>query len=206
MRLRRCGADAVLVELDSLTAVAAARAALAAAELPGLVDLVPAARTVLATFLPGSSGARLLRDVLEQADLATPPAVASREVVLPAVYDGPDLDLVADTAGLSRAAAIALHAGADYAVAFCGFAPGFAYLTGLPEPLCQPRLDTPRARVPVGAIGVAGEFTGIYPRASPGGWRLVARLADAAEALFDPAREPAALLAPGDRVRFEVIS
>ncbi len=204
MRLRRCGPDAVLVEVGSLTEVAAVRAAVAAAELPGLVDLVPAARTVLVSFAPGGQGVRLVRDVLAGVDLAAAPESTPREVVLPVVYDGPDLELVAETAGVSAQAAAALHSGAEYTVAFCGFAPGFAYLTGLPEPLRQGRLATPRTRVPVGSVGIAGEFTGAYPRASPGGWRLVARLADGAEALFDAAREPAALLAPGDRVRFEV--
>ncbi|PPK67799.1 allophanate hydrolase subunit 1 [Actinokineospora auranticolor] len=203
MRLRRCGPDAVLVELESLAEVAAARTALAAANLPGLVDLVPAARTVLASFTPGSPGPRLVPGVLERADLTAPPEVTAGEVVLPVVYGGPDLDLVASTAGLSVEDTIALHAGATYTVAFCGFAPGFAYLTGLPDPLCQPRLDTPRTRVPAGSVGVAGEFTGIYPRSSPGGWRLLARLADDVDPLFDATRNPAALLSPGDRVRFE---
>ncbi|HEV2783604.1 MAG TPA: allophanate hydrolase subunit 1 [Actinophytocola sp.] len=208
MRLRRCGADAVLVELGSLGEVAAVRAALAAAadrgELPDLVELVPAARTVLAGFRPGSGGQRRLRAVLDRADLEHPPAERPRRVVLPAVYDGPDLQLVAETAGVSAAEVAELHSGAEYTVAFCGFAPGFGYLTGLPEPLRQPRLDSPRPSVPAGAIGVAGEFTGAYPRSSPGGWRLIARLSPDAEALFDPRREPAALLAPGDLVRFEV--
>lgn len=201
MWLRRCGAAAVLVELDSLTEVAAARAALA--DLPGVVDLVPAARTVLVSFEPGAGGLRLVREILDSADLSKAPVSVSRAVVLPSVYDGPDLELVAEAAGLSVEDTVALHAGAEYTVAFCGFSPGFAYLTGLPEPLCQPRLDTPRTRVPAGAIGVANEFTGVYPRSSPGGWRLLGRLADDADPLFDPARTSASLLAPGDRVRFE---
>ncbi|SDC89851.1 5-oxoprolinase subunit B family protein [Actinokineospora iranica] len=206
MRLRRCGPDAVLVELASLTEVAAARAALATADLPGLVDLVPAARTVMVSFSAGSSGIRRVRDVLEQVDLSKAPDVTSHEVVLPVVYDGPDLELVAETAGLTVRETVALHSGTEYTVAFCGFAPGFAYLTGLPEPLRQPRLDTPRSRVPAGAVGVAGEFTGVYPRPSPGGWRLLARLADHADPLFVPTRDPAALLSPGDRVRFSAVS
>ncbi|SES26377.1 5-oxoprolinase subunit B family protein [Actinokineospora terrae] len=204
MRLRRCGPDAVLVEVDSLSEVAAARAALTG--LPGLVELVPAARTVLVSFEPGSPGSRQVQAVLDQADLSAAPVGDSADVTLPVVYDGADLELVAETAGLSVDEAIALHSSADYTVAFCGFAPGFAYLTGLPELLQQPRLGNPRTRVPTGSVGVAGEFTGIYPRSSPGGWRLVARLADDAAALFDPTREPAALLSPGDRVRFEVVS
>jgi KipI family sensor histidine kinase inhibitor len=210
VRLLRCGADAVLVELDSLTEVAAVRTALAAAagrgELPDLVELVPAARTVLAGFRPGSGGQHRLPAVLDDVDLAHPAPDEPRRVVLPAVYDGPDLDLVARTAGMGPDEVVRLHSGVEYTVAFCGFAPGFGYLSGLPEPLRQARLESPRPSVPAGAIGVAGEFTGVYPRSSPGGWRLIARLDDDAEPLFDSRREPAALLAPGDRVRFEVRS
>lgn len=199
MRLRRCGCDGVLVELDSLTEVAAARSVLAG--LPGVVDVVPAARTVLATFADGVP--RDLGDLLS--DLSARPATPGREVVLPAVYDGPDLALVAETAGISPDDLVALHTGAEYTVAFTGFAPGFGYLTGLPEPLRQARLDSPRTRVPAGAIGVAGEFTGVYPRPSPGGWRLLGRLAERAPALFDADRVPPALLTPGDLVRFEAV-
>ncbi|MCG8919568.1 allophanate hydrolase subunit 1 [Actinokineospora sp. PR83] len=202
MRLLRCGADAVLVELGSLAEVAAARALLAG--LPDVVDLVPAARTVLVSFRPGSPSLAAVRPLLASADLSVAPAVTGRPVVLPVVYDGPDLELVASTAGVGVDAVVALHSGAEYTVAFTGFAPGFGYLTGLPRRLHQPRLDTPRTRVPVGSVGVAGEFTGVYPRASPGGWRLLGRLAAGAEPLFDPHRTPAALLAPGDTVRFEV--
>lgn len=198
----------MLVELDSLTEVAAVRAALAAAagrgDLPDLVELVPAARTVLASFRAGSGGQHRLPAVLDGADLAQPPAGEPRRVVLPAVYDGPDLDLVARTAGVRADEVARLHGDAEYTVAFCGFAPGFGYLSGLPEPLRQARLDSPRPTVPAGAIGVAGEFTGVYPRSSPGGWRLIGRLAADAEPLFDPRRDRPALLAPGDLVRFEV--
>ncbi|OLR90859.1 5-oxoprolinase subunit B family protein [Actinokineospora bangkokensis] len=202
MRLLRCGADGVLVELGSQAEVAAARAALLT--LPGVVDLVPAARTLLVVLTPGAPAATRVREALDGVDLTAAPAVDARSVVLPVVYDGPDLDLVADAAGISTDEVVRLHSGAAYTVAFTGFAPGFGYLTGLPEPLRQPRLDTPRTRVPEGSVGVAGEFTGVYPRPSPGGWRLLGRLADGADALFDPTRTPAALLAPGDAVRFEV--
>ena len=210
MELRRCGAYGVLVELDSPARVEAARAALAAAvaggRLPDVVDLVPAARTVLVTVRPGSPAAPALtgavRAVLDEVDPSHPPERPAREVVLPVVYDGPDLDLVARTAGLHPDEVVALHSGTEYVVAFCGFAPGFAYLTGLPKPLRQPRLPTPRTSVPAGAVGVAGEFTAAYPRSSPGGWRLIGRT-DAV--LFDPRRDPPALLSPGDRVRFEAV-
>jgi KipI family sensor histidine kinase inhibitor len=205
VRLRRCGTDAVLIEVGSLDEVDAVRAALAAAadrgDLPDLVELVPAARTVLASVTPGGNLATL-RDVLASADLSGPPRRTAREVRIPVRYDGPDVDLVATTAGMTPADMVASHSGAEYSVAFTGFAPGFGYLVGLPEPLVQPRLDQPRTRVPPGSVGIAGEFTGVYPRSSPGGWRLIGRTG---LALFDPHRDPPALLVPGDLVRFEAV-
>ncbi|HEY4455552.1 MAG TPA: allophanate hydrolase subunit 1 [Pseudonocardiaceae bacterium] len=205
MRLRRCGSDAVLVEVDSLDEVDAVRAALADAagdgRLPDLAELVPAARTVLAAVRPGSGGLAALREVLAGVDLNAAVGRDSREVVLPVHYDGPDLALVAETAGIGVAEVAALHSGVEYSVAFSGFAPGFGYLVGLPDALCQPRLDQPRTKVPAGSVGIAGEFTGAYPRSSPGGWRLIGRT-DAV--LFDSHRDRPALLTPGDRVRFEV--
>ncbi len=202
MRLRRCGADAMLVEVDSLDEVDAVRSALADAELPGLVELVPAARTVLAAFEPGSAGLTRLRPLLDTIDLTKRAATEPREVVIQVHYDGPDLELVASTAGTDVAGVIALHTGAEYKVAFSGFAPGFGYLVGLPEALQQPRLDNPRKRVEPGSVAIAGEFSAVYPTASPGGWRLIGRTD---VTLFDSRREPPALLAPGDLVRFEAI-
>lgn len=195
----------MLIEVDSLVEVDAVRSALEAAaqrgELPDLIELVPAARTVLAAVRPGSGGLAAVRAALPT-ELAHPPRENAREVPIPVHYDGPDLELVARTAGVTVAEAIELHAGATYSVAFCGFAPGFGYLVGLPAPLRQARLAEPRTRVPAGAVGVAGEFTGVYPRASPGGWRLIGHTD---LVLFDATREPAALLTPGDRVRFETV-
>ncbi len=197
----------MLIEVDSLDEVDAVRAALAEAaevgRLPDLAELVPAARTVLAAVRPGSGGLAALRDVLAGIDLTAAVHRDSREVVLPVRYDGPDLELVAETAGIGVAEVAAVHSGVEYSVAFSGFAPGFGYLVGLPDVLCQPRLDRPRTKVPAGSVGIAGEFTGAYPRSSPGGWRLIGRT-DAA--LFDPRRDPPALLAPGDRVRFEALA
>jgi KipI family sensor histidine kinase inhibitor len=196
----------VLVEVDSLDQVDAVRAAVASAaecgDLPGLVELVPAARTVLVSVEPGGNGLARLRDVLAGADLSRPVERSRREVRIPVRYDGPDLDLAARTAGCATDELIELHSTAEYAVAFTGFAPGFGYLVGLPAPLVQARLDRPRTAVPAGSVGIAGEFTGVYPRSSPGGWRL---LGHTDVALFDPHREPPALLVPGDTVRFEVV-
>jgi KipI family sensor histidine kinase inhibitor len=192
----------MLVEVDSLDEVDAVRTALADADLPGLVELVPAARTVLAAFEPGSGGLTRLRPLLDTIDLTKRVQTEPREVVIPVHYDGPDLELVASTAGTDVDGVVALHTGAEYRVAFSGFAPGFGYLVGLPEELRQPRLDSPRKRVEPGSVAIAGEFSAVYPTASPGGWRLIGRTD---VTLFDARREPAALLAPGDLVRFEAV-
>jgi KipI family sensor histidine kinase inhibitor len=207
LRYRRYGADAVLVELGSASHVDAVRAALADAvadgRLPEPVELVPAARTVLIAFRPGTDGPSRVRAVLAAADLTAGGDRTPRVVDIAVHYDGDDLELVAETAGLAVAEVVRLHSETEYTVAFTGFAPGFGYLVGLPEPLRQPRLEQPRTRVPAGAVGIADEYTGVYPRPSPGGWRLLGHTeAD----LFDPRRDPPALLAPGDRVRFEVLS
>ncbi len=190
----------MLIELDSADEVAAVRAAVVAAALPSVVDVVPAARTVLVRCSPGTGVATvtsLLADL--SVDAATPPA--GRTVTVPVTYDGPDLALVASTAGVTVDDVVALHTGAEYTVAFCGFAPGFGYLTGLPDALQQPRLDSPRQSVPAGAVAVAGQFAGVYPRSTPGGWRLLGRTS---VVLFDATRSSPALFEPGDRVRFEV--
>lgn len=194
MLLRRCGTDALLVEVDSIHEVAAVRAALAG--IPEIDELVPAARTVLVV-----GGLTEARRALEDIDLTAAHPTNSREVVIGVHYDGPDLQLVAETAQITPEQVIELHTGATYEVAFCGFAPGFGYLTGLPEALQQPRLDEPRTKVPAGSVGIAGEFTAAYPRATPGGWRLIGRTD---VTLFDPRGDPPTLLAPGDTVRFEV--
>ena len=191
----RAGVDGLLVELGSLDAVLRYAAELRRRALPGIVEIVPAARTVL---LVGRD-----LDVLA-AELPTwnpPPVTASRQqpVVVPVSYDGPDLDEVLERTGLKRDELVALHTGCVLTVAFCGFAPGFAYLTGLPARLHVPRRSTPRTRVEAGAVGLAGEFTAVYPRASPGGWQLIGHTA---EPMWDMRSDPPNRLAPGDRVRF----
>ncbi|PVY97711.1 5-oxoprolinase subunit B family protein [Actinomycetospora cinnamomea] len=211
MQVLPVGPEALLVDLDGhpdvLGAVAAVGAALRDArergELPGVVDVVPAARTVLVTAPGDREALREVRALLASVDTAAVPDRAEAGSVELAVhYDGEDLELVARDAGCSVDEVVTLHTGATLTVAFGGFAPGFAYLSGLPAPLQQPRLDTPRPRIPAGAVGVAGEFGGVYPRASPGGWRLLGRLTEDAPVLFDPHRDPPALLQPGTTVRF----
>ena len=126
-------------------------------------------------------------------------AAKSHEVEIAVRYDGPDLDDVAALTGLSRAEVVAAHTGSPWRVAFGGFAPGFAYLVGGDPRLRVPRRDRPRPSVPAGAVGLAGEFSGVYPRSSPGGWQL---LGTTSAVLFDVDRDPPALLHPGTTVRF----
>jgi KipI family sensor histidine kinase inhibitor len=200
LEVRPYGRRALLVEpghpSDVLAVAAAAR------DLPGVEEVVPAARTALVVCATASDADRLAA-VLPAAqwkrDDATGIVDGDRQVLLDVVYDGPDLDAVADEAGTSAEEVIRRHVAGDYLVAFCGFAPGFAYLTGLDPRLQVARLAEPRTRVPAGAVGIAGEFTGVYPRASPGGWRLLGRT-DAR--LWDVGADPPALLPPGTRVRF----
>lgn len=185
-------------------AVLALRAKLAARPPHGLLDLRPAYASLLVVFDPRTTTHAELSRAVEP--LLPPPglplAPATRCVEVPVCYEGdcaPDLDDVARGAGLSTPEAAELHAAAPYRVAFLGFSPGFAYLLGLPSLLATPRLPAPRLAVPAGSVGIAGEQTGLYPRPTPGGWRLVGRTP---LALFTPSREPAVLLAPGDAVRF----
>lgn len=185
-------------------AVLALRDALATSPPPGLVDLRPAYASLLVVFDPRvtthENVARALAPFLSPPGASLAPA--GRTVEIPVCYGGdhgPDLAGVAAAAGLSQEEAVALLAGASYRVAFLGFSPGFAYLLGLPPRLATPRLPAPRLRVPAGSVGIAGGQAGLYPRATPGGWRLVGRTP---VALFDPACEPASFLLPGDSVRF----
>ena len=192
------GDRALLVEVADLAAVAAVRAALEGSPLPGQRDLVPAARTVLVVLdrAPSDLDAVTLRRL--PLDAATDSG-GGGAVELPVVFDGADLDEVGELTGRSADGVVRLLTSLELTVAFCGFAPGFGYLTGLPEDLHLPRRATPRTRVPAGSVALAGPFAGVYPQASPGGWQLVGRT-DAV--LFDVDRDPPALLAPGTTVRF----
>ena len=193
------GDTAVLVEPDEPAAVLALTDA--AGALDGVLEVVPAARTLLVRFDPRTTNAAALRAGLTDAAIATgtEPRPAGATVELPVRYDGADLQAVADEVGCDIASLVERHAAAEYTVAFCGFSPGFAYLTGLEPALQVPRLASPRTSVPAGSVAIAGEYTGVYPRSSPGGWRLLGHT-DAA--LWDPRHTPPALLAPGVRVRF----
>jgi KipI family sensor histidine kinase inhibitor len=179
-------------------------AALQSWSVPGLVETVPTYRSLLVMYDPQVCDAVAMRAALTDAlaALATVDLPEGRLVEIPVRYGdewGPDLADVAAHCGMTAQAVIELHAQPVYTVAMLGFAPGFAYLLGLPEALATPRLMTPRLRVPPGSVGIAGAQTGVYALSTPGGWRIIGRTD---LALFDPARaEPFALQA-GDRVRF----
>jgi KipI family sensor histidine kinase inhibitor len=190
MDLRPVGRAALLVEVaDSQQAVDLAGWA---RERALARDVVPGARSVLLDGLADREGLTAVLTQWRPAELEPGP-----EVELPVVYDGPDLDDVAEAWGCTVDEVAARHESTAFVSAFCGFSPGFAYLTGLD--LEVPRLSTPRTRVPAGSVALAGRWCGVYPTESPGGWRIIGRT-DAA--LWDPDRDPPALLAPGTRARF----
>lgn len=195
------GDRALLAEVEPGAALAL-RAGLAASRPDGVVDLVPGARTVLVRVDPAALPLPLARAWIER--VAAAPAgdaatAVARLVELDVVYDGPDLSDTAALLGMSVDALVARHRATDWTVAFTGFAPGFGYLTGDGWPFDVPRLADPRTRVPAGAVGLAGPYCGAYPRATPGGWRLIGTTA---ARLFDPDAADPALLAPGTHVRF----
>ncbi|GGX87767.1 5-oxoprolinase subunit B family protein [Streptomyces fructofermentans] len=199
MRVLPVGDRALLVEVAGAQEAQALHAELLRRRAEGSLsarEVVPAARTVLLDGVddPVGVAARLSAEPLP----AVPPPV--REPVrIPVRYDGPDLADVAAHWGVPPEEVARIHSAAEFRVAFCGFAPGFGYLTGLPDRYAVPRHATPRTAVPAGSVGLAGPYTGVYPRSSPGGWRLIGTT-DAV--LWDHARVPAALLSPGTPVRF----
>jgi KipI family sensor histidine kinase inhibitor len=202
VRLRPAGERGLLVEVEDLETVHRLHAAVRRLGQPGVVELVPGYRTLLVVADPERAGALdELAARLPGLELPPAEAVAGELVEVPVRYDGEDLDEVARLTGLDADEVVRRHTAPEYTVAFLGFSPGFPYLVGLDPALRVPRRDTPRTSIPAGSVGLAGDQTGIYPSASPGGWRLIGRTE---VTLFDPARDPPALLAPGGRVRFTV--
>lgn len=197
-RLLGCGPNAVMIEVDTTADAAQLAAHLRLSQLSGVVELVPAARTVLVTcgrpdqlagvtatvasFVPGE---QLTLDGID--------------VEVPTVYDGADLESVAAATDLTVAEVVELHSSTEFFAAFCGFVPGFAYLTGLPTVLRLPRRQNPRPRIPAGSVAIGADFTGVYPTNSPGGWHL---LGTTTVPMWDAARLRPAFITPGDRVRF----
>jgi len=194
MQLRPVGPAAVLAEVGDATG-ALALATWARLHDVGAQEVVPAAETVL---FDGVADPAALAAALEEWRPGEP-VPPGPLVEVPVDYDGADLEDVATLWDTDVAGVVERHSGPEYVAAFCGFAPGFSYLTGLPAPLAVPRLASPRPRVPAGSVGLAGAWCGIYPTASPGGWRLLGRTS---VGLWDVDRDPPALLAPGTRVRF----
>src|SRR5260370_1732983 len=202
---------ALLVEFPGSTdekanaAAAAIGRRLSRAHFPGLHDAVPGARTLLVLFDPEVVDRAALQQILDDEVLETAAAPA-REVRIPVRYGGargPDLENLARGLGTSPREFARLHQSAVYRVPFIGFAPGFPYLTGLPEPLRSPRLSSPRPRVPSGSVGIGGEYTGVYPSTPPGAWNLIG---NAPIRLFDSNPAPPSLLFPGDRARFQDVA
>ncbi len=204
--IRRAGEHALLVETGSLEVSHRFDALLRAARPPGVAEIVPGPETVLVsapdTDLPGLRPllSRLLRTAGGSARESLVPATTVR---VPVVYDGADLRDVAALTGISVTEVIERHTERELVVGWLGFAPGFAYLTGLDPVLHVPRLTTPRTSVPAGAVAIAGPYSAVYPSASPGGWRLLGR---SPMTVWDVAADPPALLTPGTRVRFEAVS
>jgi KipI family sensor histidine kinase inhibitor len=203
MTIRTAGEHGLLVETGAL-AVSHRLEALLRAERPeGVAEIVPGPETVL-VVAPGADPAALrglLDGLLSAATAAASgPSAEEAAVVVPVVYDGADLAAVARETGLGTDEVVARHSGRELVVGWLGFAPGFAYLTGLDPLLHVPRLATPRTSVPAGSVAVAGPYSAVYPSASPGGWRLLGRTS---LRIWDVEAEPPSLFRPGTRVRFE---
>jgi len=197
VRILPSGTRALLLEFDSLEEVLAQYAALQDADLP-VLDLVPAGRTILAVG-DRDTDLKALAAQLRGIGPGEHTGAAGAPVRIPVQYDGEDLSDAAHLLGCSPEELVRRHLEEEWTVAFCGFAPGFGYLAGAKFDWDTPRRSSPRTKVPAGALALAGEFTGVYPRESPGGWQLIGHaLVD----VFDLDRDPAALLVPGAAVRF----
>lgn len=199
MRYRRCGDQGVLIEVGGpvLPLLEAAKEA----GLPGVQDLVPGDATllVLARSAADLDGVLPLIQALEPSPAS---AVASAELEVPVTYDGPDLQAVAEAWNVDADTVVRRHVEATWTVVFTGFSPGFGYLRTQSDWPVVTRRESPRTRVPAGSVALAGRYAGIYPRDSPGGWQLIG---STGLDLFDPDRDPPALLWPGRIVRFREV-
>ena len=197
------GDRALLLQFDSSAEVLAWTAAVREAALPGVLEIVPASRTVLLE-LDGPRRQSTVRNRVNKLRVTLDSVPASPpdgrvDVMIDVVYDGADLDDVARHTGLTTGQVVDAHTATPWQVAFGGFAPGFAYLIGGDPRLAVPRQPDPRASVPAGSVALAGEFSGIYPRQSPGGWQLIGHT-DAV--MWDIDRPNPPLLTPGMWVQF----
>jgi KipI family sensor histidine kinase inhibitor len=205
------GDQALLLEFGATAEVLAWADALREAELLGVLDIVPASRTVLLKLAgpryqaPTRQRLSKLRVTAEALSEASAPIAGQADIEIGVVYDGADLEEVARLTGLTTEQVIAAHTGTPWRVGFGGFAPGFAYLIGGDERLNVPRQSEPRTRVPAGSVALAGEFSAVYPRESPGGWQLIGRTTEDTAELWDIDRDPPALLRPGMWVQFREV-
>ena len=203
MSLLRAGDRGWLVECGAHSPAAVAVAIRAQPWAERLQDVVPAAATVLVVASDAATMPQLavaLRELLARGTAAPTEAVERRTVVVPVRYDGPDLAEVAHRTGRSPAEIAELHSTAEYTVDFFGFAPGYAYIGGVPEALRVPRMDSPRPRVAAGTLAIAGPYTVVYPGNTPGGWL---QIGTAELEIWNLAHDPPTMLSVGDRVVFE---
>jgi KipI family sensor histidine kinase inhibitor len=201
--LRPCGEQAWLLDLDDNRLVHRWAAAVRHADLPGVREVVPGLTTLLVTVDPEMTSAAAVRNALERLTPGTEHVDDRERHVIDVRYDGEDLAEVSRLTGLTVAEVVAAHTGTPWRVAFCGFAPGFSYLFGGDARLRVPRRDEARLRVPAGAVAIAGEFSSVYPRVSPGGWQLLGHT-DAV--LWNSSADPPAALRPGAVVQFRDVS
>ncbi|WP_460770032.1 5-oxoprolinase subunit B family protein [Mariniluteicoccus flavus] len=201
MSLRPCGDRAIMVELADAAERRLLDAALRRDPLPGMVEHVPAAVTVLVRLdLPERvAGAAAALRALDLGAVTADAGPDAEVVEIPVTYDGEDLAHVAELVGLTPEGVVERHTGQLWTVEFAGFMPGFGYLSGETGGLTVPRRDSPRTRIPPGSVALAGDFTGLYPQASPGGWQLIGTTDIV---LWDVTRTPPAVLTPGARIRF----
>jgi len=195
--------DALLIELDDLETTLALFDSLTSDPIPGTGEMIPGARTLLVSYRPSAVSPEQIVASARSRELGGRVAGAGSLIEIPVEYNGEDLAEVAELLGITPADVVRMHTGQDYAVGFTGFAPGFAYLSGGHPDLDVPRRSSPRTKIPAGSVALAGTFSGVYPRESPGGWQLIGTTP--AE-MWDLSRDRPALLLPGDRVRFVDVS
>lgn len=199
MRFLPVNLNALMVELDNLDQTLALLASLKREPIAGIDEMVPAARTLLVQFRPAVQSFASLVETIAWRDVGATAERSNTLIEIPVYYDGEDLSEVAQMLGTTPEEVVRRHTGGEYTVAFTGFAPGFGYLVGGHPSLNVPRRATPRTRIPAGAVGLAGTFSGVYPQASPGGWQIIGTTPTA---MWDIDRDIPALLQPGYRVRF----
>ncbi|WP_307031019.1 carboxyltransferase domain-containing protein [Arthrobacter globiformis] len=199
--VRPVGTRTILAEVSGTQDVLALQAALLEAPFPGQQDVLAAAETVMVRA-ESPAAARRIGQALLELDLTAPAEQAGGLVVIDTVYDGEDLAEVGKLTGLGADGVIAAHTDQVWTVAFAGFAPGFGYMVGQNQALEVPRRSSPRTAVPAGSVALAGNYSAVYPRKSPGGWQLIGRTG---AKMWDLDRPEPALASPGHRVQFRAV-